>query len=169
MKNILPYRSITPTIGESVFIAPNAVVIGDTHIGDQSAVWFNCVVRGDVHEIRIGARTNIQDGTVVHVTHEQFGTYIGDDITIGHMCLIHACTIESGAFIGMGSTILDGCVVEGRAMLAAGSLLTPGKRVPAGELWAGRPAKFMRKLSEEDYAQFKWNAQHYVDLAKDYL
>jgi len=166
---MIPYKSITPTIGEKVFIAPTAAVIGDVHIGDESSVWFNCVVRGDVHEIRIGARTNIQDGSVVHVTYQENGTYIGDDITIGHMCLIHACTIESGAFIGMHSTILDGCVVEEQAMLAAGSLLTPGKSVPKGELWAGRPAKFMRVLTEEDYAHFKWNAAHYVDLAADYL
>lgn len=169
MSIIPPYKSTLPSIHKTAFIAPNAVVIGDVEVGAESSVWFGCVLRGDVYDIKIGARTNIQDGTVIHVTSDLQGTYVGDDVTVGHMCLLHACTVESGGFVGMGSILLDGAVVEGGAMLAAGSMLTPGKRVPKGQLWAGRPAKFMRDLTDEDYEMMRWNAAHYVELSRDYL
>jgi carbonic anhydrase/acetyltransferase-like protein (isoleucine patch superfamily) len=166
---LLPYKKIMPTLGCDVFVAPTASVIGDVVIGDDSNIWFGVTIRGDVHEIRIGQRTNIQDGTVIHVTRQVSGTYIGDGVTVGHMALLHACTIGNNAFIGMGAIVLDEAVVEDGAMLAAGAMLTPGKRVPSGELWAGRPAKFMRQLTPEDLAFFPVSADNYVRLAKDYL
>lgn len=164
----LPYRGTLPTIDPTAFIAANAVVIGDVVIGPETGIWFGCVVRGDVHEIRIGARTNIQDGTVIHVSSNIQGTYIGDDITVGHMALLHACTLESGCFIGMKACVMDGAVVETGAMVAAGALVAPGKRVKAGWLWAGIPAKPIRELSAEDLAYFPVSAQHYVELARAY-
>jgi gamma-carbonic anhydrase len=166
---ILPFQGVTPTIGADVFIAPNATVIGDTVIGDQTSVWFNCVIRGDVHEIRIGSRTNIQDGTIIHVTGGKLGTYIGSDITIGHGAILHACRLEDACFIGMGAVILDGAVVESGAMVAAGAVVTPGKRVKAGELWGGNPARMLRSLSPEEIAFFPVSAQNYVNLAAKYL
>ena len=166
---LLPYRGVLPKIGPRVFIAPTATVIGDTEIGDQTNIWFGCTVRGDVHEIRIGARVNLQDGSVVHVTGGRFGTYIGDDVTIGHMALIHACTLEAGCFIGMKACVMDGAVVESGAMVAGGALVTPGKRVPSGELWAGNPAKKMRDLTEAERAGLTDTVGRYVRLAADYL
>lgn len=165
---ILPYRGVTPRIAEDAFVAPNATVIGDVHIGAGSSVWFGCVVRGDVHEIRIGERTNIQDGTIVHVTGGKFGTYIGSGITIGHAAVLHACTLEDDCFIGMGSVILDGVVVESQAMVAAGAVVTPGKRVGRGELWAGNPARLLRPLKEEEMAAFAVSAANYARLAGEY-
>lgn len=167
--NVLPYKGVLPSVGARVFIAPNAVVIGDVVIDDEASVWFGCILRGDVNAIRVGARTNIQDGTVVHVAKDTVGTYIGSDITIGHMALLHACTLEDGAFIGMRATVMDECVVETGAMLAAGALLTPGKRVGRGQLWAGQPAKYLRDLGEADRALMRKLAPRYVGLAADYL
>jgi gamma-carbonic anhydrase len=166
---IIPYDGHTPTISPTAFIAPNAVLIGNLDIGDESSIWFNVVIRADVDRITIGKRTNIQDGTVIHVSSEEGGkTRIGDDITIGHMALIHACTLEDGCFVGMSSTVMDLCVIESGAMLAAGALLPPRKRIPAGELWAGRPAKFLRKLTEADYENFRSSFQSYVEEGKRY-
>ena len=166
---ILPYKGILPRIHPSAFIADGAVIIGDVEIGADSNVWYNCVIRGDVNEIRIAERTNVQDGTVVHCTANGHGTYIGSDITIGHNATIHACTLKDGSFIGMGTVVLDGAVVEASAMLAAGAVLTPGKTVPAGELWAGNPAKKLRDLRAEDIAFFPKSAAHYVELSKAYM
>lgn len=165
---ILPYKGVLPTIDETAFIAPGASVIGDVVIGAQSSIWFSTVVRGDVHEIRIGARTNIQDGSVVHVTHEKFGTYIGDDVTVGHGAILHACTLGNRSFVGMGATLLDGVVVEEEAMVAAGALVTPGKRVPTGELWGGSPARKMRDLTKEERDYFTYSAQHYIRVMSAY-
>ncbi len=165
---VLPYRGIHPDIHAEAFVAPGAVVVGDVVIGAGSSVWFNCVVRGDVHSIRIGERTNIQDGTIVHVTGGKLGTHIGSDITIGHGCVLHACTLEDGCFIGMGAIILDGAVVESGAMVAAGALVTPGKRVKAGELWAGNPARLLRSLTPDDVTAFPKSAAHYCTLAEHY-
>lgn len=169
MALILPYKGIAPRLHESAYIAPNAVIAGDVEIGAESSIWFGCILRGDVYDIRIGARTNIQDGTIIHTTSNLQGTYIGDDVTVGHACVLHACTIESGGFVGMQSLMLDESVVEGGAMLAAGSLLPPGKRVPKGQLWAGRPAKFLRELTPEDVERMSWNAPHYVRLSREYI
>lgn len=165
---ILPYQGKLPTIDAECFIAPNATIIGDVVIGKGTNVWFNVVIRGDVHEIRIGENTNIQDGTIVHVTSGKFGTYIGSGITIGHGAVLHACTLEDNCFVGMGATILDGAVVESGAMVAAGAVVTPGKRVKSGELWAGNPAKMMRELKPEDTAFFPRSAENYVKLAAQY-
>lgn len=134
---ILPFKNILPRIAAGVFVAPTAAVIGDVEIGEDSSIWFGCTVRGDVNNVVIGKRTNIQDGTVIHVSNSLQGTYIGDDVTVGHMALLHACTIEDGAFVGMKACVMDGAVVEAGAMVAAGALVTPGKRVPKGQLWAG--------------------------------
>jgi carbonic anhydrase/acetyltransferase-like protein (isoleucine patch superfamily) len=165
---ILPFKGVQPRIAASAFIAPTAVVIGDTEIGEDTSLWFGVIVRGDVNVIRIGARTNVQDGTIVHAATDTFGTYIGADVTIGHAAVIHACTIEDRAFIGIKAVVMDGAVVEAGAMVAAGALVGPGKRVPSGELWAGSPARFRRKLGPEDERQFGWIAAHYVKLAQAY-
>jgi carbonic anhydrase/acetyltransferase-like protein (isoleucine patch superfamily) len=165
---ILPWKGVLPTIDPTAFIAQNATIIGDTVIGAETNIWFGVVIRGDVHEIRIGARTNIQDGTIVHVAEGKFGTYIGDDVTIGHAAIIHACVLGSGSFVGMGACVLDGAVVESGAMVAAGALVTPGKRVPAGELWAGNPAKKLRDLAPADLAGFEASAAKYVGLGRAY-
>lgn len=157
-----------PTIHPTAFIAPGAVVIGDVHIGAHSNIWFGCVVRGDVNHIRIGERTNIQDGTIVHVTRKTGPTIIGSNITIGHLALLHACTLEDNCFIGMGAKILDDAVVESHSMVAAGALVTPKKRVLKGQLWAGNPAKHMRDLSEKDLEFFPISAENYVQLAEEY-
>ena len=169
MPIIAPYKNISPKISGSAFIAPGAAVIGDVVIGDESSVWYNCTVRGDVNNIVIGARTNIQDGTVIHVSSAGQGTYIGDDVTVGHMALLHACTIESGVFIGMQACIMDDSYVESGAMVAAGALVTPGKRVLSGQLWAGSPAKFMRELTEDEKKYILYSAKHYAGIAKNYL
>jgi carbonic anhydrase/acetyltransferase-like protein (isoleucine patch superfamily) len=166
---LLPYRGILPRIGDRVFIAAGATVIGDVEIGADSSIWFGCVVRGDVNVVRIGERTNLQDGTVVHVAKEGQGTFIGSDITVGHMALLHACTLEDGAFVGMRATIMDDCLIERGGMLAAGALLTPGKRVRSGELWAGTPAKKIRDLTDHDRLQMTKLSPRYVALAADYL
>jgi gamma-carbonic anhydrase len=166
---ILPYRGIRPRLGARVYVAPTATLIGDVEIGDDSNIWFGCVLRGDVNVIRVGRGTNIQDGTVVHVSRHKYGTFIGDDITIGHMALIHACTLEDGCFIGMHATVMDGCVVERGAMVGAGAVVTPGKRVGAGQLWAGTPAKFVRDLRPADVEALAATAPHYVRLAHEYL
>jgi len=169
MQQLWPHKGIMPKIGRNVFIAPGAHIIGDVEIGDDANIWYNCVLRGDVNNIKIGARTNIQDGTVIHVSTFGQGTFIGADVTVGHMALLHACTVEDGAFIGMGATVMDDAYVEKGGMVAAGALVTPAKRVLAGELWAGRPAKMMRALNDAEKKNIEWTAGHYVDLAKHYL
>jgi carbonic anhydrase/acetyltransferase-like protein (isoleucine patch superfamily) len=152
---ILPWNGIVPTIDAMAFVAPTAVVIGDIVIGPETSIWFGCVLRGDVHEIRIGARVNIQDGSVVHVTGGRSPTHIGDGVSIGHMVLIHGCRLEPGSFVGSKACVLDNVVVETGAMVAAGAVVPPGKRVPAGELWAGNPAKKLRDLAAKDLEMFR--------------
>lgn len=171
---IRPYKGKTPKIHPSAFIAETAVVIGDVEIGPDTSIWYGAVIRGDVNHIRIGANTNIQDGTVIHVDAEGehwqgIPTIIGDNVTVGHKALLHACTIESNAFVGMGSIVLDGAVVEEGAMLAAGAVLTPKKRIPKGQLWAGSPAKLFRELTKEQTDYFRISADHYAWLAKQYV
>ncbi len=166
---ILPYKGTMPRIDKTAFIAPNAVVVGDVEIGAGTSIWFDCVLRGDINYIRVGARTNLQDGTIVHVNGRQFATHIGSDVTVGHMCLLHACTIEDGAFIGMQATVMDGAVVETGAMVAAGALVTPGKRVKTGELWAGSPAKFLRAVGEKEIEMMTRIAPEYVELGREYV
>jgi gamma-carbonic anhydrase len=165
---ILPYGSQQPRIAPSAFVAPGAVVIGDVEVAEEVSIWFNSVVRGDVNSIRIGARTNLQDATVVHVSHGTAPTAIGSDVTVGHRCVLHGCTLEDRAFVGMDCTLLDLSVVEGDAMLAAGSLLTPRTRVPRGQLWAGRPARYLRELREDELARFAERIARYVALGQQY-
>ena len=166
---IRKYKNISPKIEASAFIAENVVIIGDVEIGAESSVWYNCVLRGDVNDIKIGARTNIQDGTIIHVSSTTQGTYIGDDVTVGHMALLHACTIGNSAFIGMQACVMDDAIVEDEAMVAAGALVTPGKRIPSHQLWGGSPAKFMRNLTAEEIEFLKFSADRYVRLSRDYL
>src|SRR5262249_50619337 len=150
------FRNVLPKIGPGAFIANTAVVIGNVEIGAEASIWFGVVLRGDVHTIKVGARTNIQDNTVVHVTEGHFATTIGANVLIGHSCVTHGCTLEDGSFVGMGSTVLDGARVESGAMVAAGSLVTPGKVVKSGEMWSGRPAKLFRPLTDQDRESMKY-------------
>lgn len=170
---ILPHRNHVPRIGKDVYIAPTATVIGDVEIGQQASIWFSVVIRGDDHEIRIGPRTNIQDGTIVHVTggvaSDAYPTHIGADVTIGHAAVIHGCTLEDRCLISMSATVLDGAVVEQGAMVAAGALVAPGKRVKAGELWAGIPARRVREITEEERTYMTEGPAHYVELGAEYL
>jgi carbonic anhydrase/acetyltransferase-like protein (isoleucine patch superfamily) len=172
---IRPYKGITPKLGARVHVDDSAVVIGDVVLGDDASVWPQCSVRGDVNFIRIGARTNIQDNTVLHVTHkypdlpEGRACVVGDDVTVGHQCVLHACTVGNQCLIGMGSIILDGAVLEDRVLLGAGSLVTEGKVLDGGHLWLGRPAKKVRALTDEELAWFAYSARHYVKLKDDYL
>ena len=162
-------QGVSPTISPKAFIAPGAAVVGDVHIGEDTGVWFGCVIRGDVNIVRIGARTNIQDGTVIHVTRKTGPTHIGSGVTIGHACLLHACTLEDNCFIGMRATLMDGVVVESGGWVAAGALVTPGKRIPKGQIWAGNPAKLMRYLTEEEQEFIGISADNYVAHAREYL
>lgn len=155
-----------PVIAPTAWIAPSASLIGNVEVGPDSGIWFNCVLRGDNNKIRIGARTNIQDGTVIHVDPAEYATLIGDNVTVGHSCLIHGCTLESGAFVGMASTVLNGAVVEGGGILGAGALLTSGKRVKRNELWTGAPAQLRRILAVDEVAEFMSVAESYVKNAQ---
>ena len=178
MKNILTYRGIAPTIDQSSFIAPTAIVSCDTIIGKNVGVWYGCVIRGDVAKIRIGDDTNIQDNTVIHVTRPHHAqnktscdggpTVIGKGVTIGHGAIIHACIIEDYSFIGMGSIVMDLARVESYGMLAAGAVLTPGKVVKSGQIWAGNPAKYFRDLTEVEKNYIKTSAENYIELMREY-
>ena len=171
-----PYLDQFPRLGERVYVDPAASVIGDVELGDDVSVWPGCVVRGDVNFIRVGARTNIQDGTVIHVSHDGphaklggFATVIGEDVTIGHKAIVHACRIGDAALIGMGAIVLDGAVVESHGFVGAGAVVPPGKTVGRGELWLGNPARKVRVLSEADIEGLYYSAQHYVRLKNRYL
>ncbi|MDH5712046.1 MAG: gamma carbonic anhydrase family protein [Gammaproteobacteria bacterium] len=164
------FENFIPEIDTSAFIDEMAVVIGDVRIGADSSVWPMCSIRGDIHSIRIGERTNIQDGSVLHVTHDSEyapggnALQIGNDVTVGHNVVLHACTIEDGCLIGMGAVVLDGAVVQSGAMVGAGSLVSPGKVLEGGYLWLGSPVKRVRELNEKEKSFFKYSAQHYVQL-----
>ena len=160
------FNGISPTLAADAYVAPGAQLIGDVRLGAGASVWYNCVLRGDVAPIVVGARSNIQDGSVVHVTRSTEGTFIGDDCLIGHLAMVHGCLLEDHSFVGLGSILMDGCVIETDAMLAAGAMLTPGKRIPRGQLWAGRPAVYVRDLTERDIARNRAGAAGYVELAK---
>lgn len=157
-----------PKIDQETFIAAGAVIAADVSVGTNSGIWFNAVIRGDVAPVVIGENTNIQDGSVVHTSRFDGPTHIGNNITIGHMALIHACTLKDNCFVGMSSTIMDKAIVEEWGFVAAGSLVTPGKVVGQYELWAGRPAKFLRRVTDEEIDFMKDNVRNYVQLAKEY-
>ncbi len=169
----IPFAGRAPRIDPSAFVAPGAVLIGDVEIGPEASVWYNVVLRGDMNRIRIGARSNVQDGTVIHVDPPRVGgpdhgfpALIGDDVLIGHLAMVHGCTLHDRAFVGLGAIVMDGCVIESEAMLAAGAMLTQGKTIPAGQLWAGRPAKYVRDLSSQDREMMRLGVAHYVELAR---
>ncbi len=162
---LFAFEGIVPKVAPDAFIAPSAAVIGDVEIGSETGIWFHCLVRGDLNIIRIGARTNIQDGTVIHVDSGGLATYIGDDVTVGHNAVIHACTLKNRAFVGISATVLDGAVIEEGGMLGAGGLLTPGKVIGPNELWTGAPAKLRRVMDAAELAKFARNAVVYRDLA----
>lgn len=164
-----PFKGKRPVVAESAYIEESAKVIGDVTIGGDSSVWFNAVVRGDVNHIRIGARSNIQDGSIVHVTHKTHATLIGDDVTIGHSVTVHGCTIKSRALIGMGAVILDGAVVESDCVIAAGALVAEGVVIPSGWLAMGLPAKPVRELTEDEKAMLIESARNYVGYKNDYM
>lgn len=165
----MPYRGIMPTVHPSAFIAQSAAVIGDTHVGEESGIFYGCVVRGDVNEIRIGKRTNIQDLTMIHCAELGQGCYLGDDITVGHSAVLHACKVEDRALIGIQACVMDDAIVEQGAMVAAGSLVTPGKIVKANEVWAGSPAKKLRDINDKDLQFLEVNRKRYMRLAAEYL
>ncbi len=162
---IIAYEGIRPTIDPTAFVAPGAHIIGKVEVGAHASVWYNCVVRGDQEPIHIGARSNVQDGSVIHTSLGIADTWIGEDVLIGHMCIIHGARLENRAFVGMGAVVLDGAVIETGAMLAAGATLPPGKRIPSGQIWSGNPAKFMRDLRPEEPAMHVEMVEQYVELA----
>lgn len=165
---VYPYQDHRPRLGERVFIAPGAVVVGDVELGDDVSVWFGAVVRGDVHSIRIGAGTNLQDGTVVHVTHDAHPTVVGAGVVVGHSVVLHGCTVGDGALVGIGARVLDGAVVEAGAQVGAGAVVAPGQRVPAGHLALGVPARVRRPLSDEERRTIGEIRDRYVELKERY-
>jgi len=174
--NLRPFLDQSPRLGQRVWIDPAATVIGDVEIGDDASLWPGAVVRGDVNYIRIGARSNLQDQCVVHVTHDGpngppggLATLIGEDVTVGHGAIIHACTIGDASLVGMGAIVLDGARVEKNGFVGAGAVVAPGKVVGSGELWLGNPARCVRRLSPAEIDYFLYSAQHYVRLKDRYL
>ena len=161
---IAVYEGKSPRIHETAFVAPGACLIGDVEIGPGASVWYNCVLRADLNRIVVGARSNVQDGTIIHVE-PGLPTLIGEDSLIGHMAILHACTVEEHAFVGMGSIAMDGARIGAGAMLAAGALLGPGKAVPARELWAGRPARPMREIGDDEFERMGRQTALYCELA----
>ena len=165
---IISFDGKTPKIHDTAFIAPGAVIIGDVEIGAEASIWYQCVLRGDVNAIRIGARANIQDGSVLHADAPDVGgspCVIGAAALIGHLCMLHGCTVEENGFVGMRATVLDGAVVEGGAIVAACAFVTPGKRVKSGEMWAGAPAKLLRPLKKDEAQWAAFGSDHYVKNA----
>jgi carbonic anhydrase/acetyltransferase-like protein (isoleucine patch superfamily) len=168
--NIRPYQGITPKLGERVFVDPSAVVLGDVEIGNDSSVWPLVVIRGDMHRIRIGRCSSIQDGSVLHITHagpynpDGFPLIIGDHVTVGHQAMLHGCTIGNRVLVGMGAMIMDGAVVENEVIVGAGSLVPPGKTLKSGYLYVGRPAKPQRELTEQEREFFTYTAENYSRL-----
>ncbi len=173
---LLRYKEWFPKRAEGVWIAPDATVIGNVEIGKDSSIWFGCVVRGDVHYIKIGERTNIQDLTMIHVTHykkpdmsDGHPTIIGDDVTIGHRVMLHGCTIEDACLIGMNATILDGAVIGKESIVGAGALVTGGKKFPPRSLILGSPAKVVRELTDTEVAELYASAKRYVAFKNEYV
>ena len=172
---IRSYQQFTPQLGERVFVDASAVVLGDVEIGDDSSVWPMTVIRGDMHQIRIGARTSVQDGSVLHITHagpfnpDGFPLIIGDEVTIGHKVMLHGCTLGSRILVGMGSTVMDGAVVEDEVIIGAGSLVPPGKVLESGYLYVGSPVKQARPLTDKERNFFSYTAGNYVKLKAQHL
>lgn len=162
-------EGMVPVLAPTAWVAPGAIVIGNVWLGVGSSVWFGCVLRGDTNTIRVGDRSNVQDGTIVHVNAGPgWACSIGADVTIGHAAIVHACTLQDRAFVGMGATVLDGAVIEEGGMLAAGAVLAPGKRLGRQELWAGIPARKVRDMPDEERARLDQVSAHYTALAARY-
>lgn len=161
-------KGVRPSLGAGVFVAENASVIGDVHLGDQAGIWFGAVLRGDYCPIRVGARTNVQDNAVVHITSGTGPTTIGDDVTIGHAAVIHACTVGDRCLIGMGSIVLDGSVVGDESFVAAGTLITPRTVIPPRSFVLGRPAKVVRPVTDAEIASIRKSASDYVGFAREF-
>ena len=168
LKKLYPHKFKTPQIHASAMILPSAQVMGDVHIGAESSVWFHSVIRGDVNFIRIGEKTNIQDGSIIHVSYRKSPTNIGNCVTVGHSVTLHACTLRDFVLVGMGSVVLDDAELGEFVLLGAGSLVTPGTKIPAYSKAFGRPAKVVSKLTEAEIESIRWNADHYVKLAASY-
>jgi carbonic anhydrase/acetyltransferase-like protein (isoleucine patch superfamily) len=166
---IFTFKGMRPSLGRDVFVAPTASLIGDVVLGDESSVWFGAVLRGDGFPIRIGARTNIQDNAVVHITGGKAETHVGDEVTVGHLALIHGCRVGHRSLVGMGSIILDNAIVEDECLIAAGTLVPPRMVIPSRSLVMGRPGKVVKTLADADLAQIRESAAHYVQYAKDFL
>lgn len=166
---LIAYRGILPDLAADAFVAPTATVVGDVRVGSESGIWFGVILRGDVNAIRIGRRSNLQDGTIVHVTSGTHPTVIGDGVTIGHGVKLHGCTIADGCLIGIGAIVLDGAVIGEQALVAAGSLVVPGTLVPPRSLVVGSPAKVKRALSDQECDQLQLLAARYVAYRLDYL
>lgn len=167
---IKSFNGVSPKIHESVFVAENAVIIGDVGIGENASIWYNCVLRGDVNFIRIGDGTNIQDGTIIHVSRsEEFPTIIEHNVTVGHSATIHGCYIETGSLIGIGAIILDGARIRKNSLIAAGSLVTPNTIIPERSFVMGAPAKVRRELSDDEVTDLQKFWQNYVKLSEIYL
>ena len=169
------FKGTLPTLGNKTWVAPSADVVGDVTCGDDCSIWFGCVVRGDVHYIKIGDRVNIQDLSMIHVTHykkpdksDGNPTIIGDDVTVGHRVMLHGCTIENACLIGMSATILDGAVIGKESIVGAGALVTKNKVFPPRSLIVGSPAKVVRELNDEELAELYASAKRYVEFKKDY-
>ncbi|WP_457600159.1 gamma carbonic anhydrase family protein [Hydrogenivirga sp.] len=169
MAVIKPYKGIFPKVHPSVYLSDNVYIIGDVEIGEDSSVWFGSVVRGDVNYIRIGKRTNIQDNSVVHVTHDTHPTIIGDNVTVGHRVILHGCVLGNNILVGMGAVIMDGVEIEDYVLVGAGALVTPNKKIPSGVLVAGVPAKIIRDLREEEIRLIEESAENYVRYKNEYL
>lgn len=163
---LLPHDDKSPSLAADCRIAPNVVVVGDVTVGAEASLWWGVIIRGDDNYVKIGQRSNIQDGSIIHVTLKDYPTIIGDDVVVGHGARLHGCTVGDGALVGIAAIVLDGATIEPQGFLAAGSLLAPGKTVPSGELWAGNPAKKLRDLRPDDFEFMAWDAKHYVQLAK---
>jgi gamma-carbonic anhydrase len=165
---IRPFRGKHPQVSPTAFIEESAQIIGDVHIGEQSSVWFNAVVRGDVFYVRIGDRTNIQDGTVIHVSTDTHATILEDEVTVGHNVTLHGCYIERGSLVGIGSVVMDGVHVGAQSLIAAGSLLSPGTKVPPRSLVMGQPARVKRPLTDEEVSGLSRFWQNYIELTRIY-
>ena len=166
---IKAYKGVTPTIADTAFIEDTAVIVGDVVIEADSSVWFHSIVRGDVNYIRIGRRTNVQDLSLLHVTHDTYPLILGDDVTVGHHVVLHGCTIQNRVLVGMGAVLMDGVVVGDDCIIGAGALVTEHTKIPPGSLVIGSPARVKRPLRETELAWLKESAQNYVRYARDYM
>lgn len=167
-ERLLPYRGILPRLAAGAWVAPGATLIGDVELGPDASVWYGCVLRGDVHRIRIGAGSNVQDLSVVHVTRDRFSTEVGDDVTIGHRAVVHGCRIGDGALVGIGSIVLDGAVVGEGAWIGAGAVVTPGTEIPARMLAVGTPARVVRPVGDDEYRDQLERTRTYVRTAREH-